>query len=401
MTFTRILAIVMIFLLGASGWFVLGQVSWVRSHNSDSALSYAVRSLWGTPIVQQAPELSVNVPGSEKKRRIMPIENTIRADIQLEQRKKGLIWYPTYVVDFTARYVVKNDARIKQDVRLNIPLPSEHATYENVTLKVGDQAEDFNVSTGYGFQRIIPLAPQSSETIEIHYKTRGIGSWQYSLNAKNGRVDGLDAVIKTNFEDVDFLEGSLSPMTTEASEDGLIISWKASELITSQDIGIQLPQRLNPGPLAARMSFFAPVCLLFFFVLITAICITRDIDIHPMHYLFVNAGFFAFHLLFAYTIDVINVHLAFALASVVSVMMVVSYLSSALGGAFPKKTAAAGQLIYLVLFSYSFFIEGMTGLTVTIASIATLAVLMKLTSKTNWADVFTRKVKVEAPSLSV
>ncbi|MCP4429523.1 MAG: hypothetical protein GY806_00950, partial [Gammaproteobacteria bacterium] len=106
-------------------------------------------------------------------------------------------------------------------------------------------------------------------------------------------------------------------------------------------------------------------------------------------------GFFAFHLLFAYTIDLINVHLAFVIASIVSVSMVVSYLSGALGSKFPWKVAAGGQLIYLILFSYSFFIKGMTGLTVTVASIVTLAVLMKITSTTNWNQVFVRQSLVD------
>ena len=390
MTTKRILAIAFIFLLGASGWFVLGQVNWVRSHDTSSMLSAAVQSLWGAPIVQHAPQLTVNVPGSDRKRYIFPSQNHIRADIKLEQRRKGLIWYPTYTVDFTARYEVTNEARIAQDIRFNFSLPSKDATYENVGLKIADKTESFSASTGFGFQRIIRLQPQASKIVEVHYQTRGVGSWLYKLDARNGRVSGLDVALTTNFEAVDFIEGSLSPMQSVATDDGLSILWKANELITNQDIGIEMPQKLNPGPLAARMSFFAPVCLLFFFVLITAICIHRNIAIHPMHYLFVNAGFFAFHLLFAYTIDVINVHLAFVIASIVSVTIVVRYLSSALGEAFPWKIAAAGQLVYLVLFSYSFFIKGMTGLTVTIASIATLAVLMQITSKTNWGDVFVK-----------
>lgn len=398
MTIKRILAIVIIFLLGASGWFVLGQVNSVRSQDTSSMLSASVQSLWGAPIVQYAPQLTVKVPGTDRKRHIFPSENHIRADIKLEQRRKGLVWYPTYTVDFSARYRITNEARIAQDIRLNFLLPSEEATYENVSLKIGETTKSFSASTGFGFQRIIPLQAQASETIEIHYQTRGVASWLYRLDNGKGKVSGLDVVLNTNFEEVDFIEASLSPMQTEATENGLAISWQASELITSQDIGILLPQKLNPGPLAARMSFFAPVCLLFFFVLITAICITRKIDIHPMHYLFVNAGFFTFHLLFAYTIDLINVHLAFVIASIVSVSMVVSYLSKALGASFPWRIAAAGQLVYLILFSYSFFIKGMTGLTVTIASIATLAVLMKITSTTNWSRVFVKPVVEQAAS---
>ncbi|MCP4430659.1 MAG: hypothetical protein GY806_06750, partial [Gammaproteobacteria bacterium] len=388
MTIKRILVIVLIFILGASGWFVLGQVNWVRSHDTSSLLSASVQSLWGAPIIQYAPKLSVKVPGTDRKRDIFPSQNHIQVDLKLEQRRKGLVWYPTYTVDFTARYKVTNEARIAQDIRFSFLLPSRSATYENVALKIGEKVESFTASTGYGFQRIIPLQPQDSETIVIRYQTRGVASWLYKLDTGQAKVSDLEMVLNTNFEAVDFIEGSLSPMQTGQTENGLEIVWKANELITSQDIGILLPQKLNPGPLAARMSFFAPVCLLFFFVLITAICVARKIDIHPMHYLFVNAGFFAFHLLFAYTIDLINVHLAFVIASIVSVSMVVSYLSRALGSKFPWKIAAGGQLIYLILFSYSFFIKGMTGLTVTVASIVTLAVLMKITSTTNWNQVF-------------
>ena len=66
----------------------------------------------------------------------------------------------------------------------------------------------------------------------------------------------------------------------------------------------------------------------------------------------------------------------------------VLYLATALGREFPWKIAAAGQLFYLVLFSYSFFLEGMTGLTVTVGSVLTLAVLMKLTAKLDWSEIF-------------
>ena len=116
-----------------------------------------------------------------------------------------------------------------------------------------------------------------------------------------------------------------------------------------------------------------------------------------MHYLFVTGGFFAFHLLFAYLVDLINVHLAFVITSIVSVGLVVSYLRAALGEQFPWKIAAAGQLFYLVLFSYSFFLDGMTGLTVTIGSILTLAMLMRLTAGLDWREVFGQR-KALAPS---
>ena len=52
----------------------------------------------------------------------------------------------------------------------------------------------------------------------------------------------------------------------------------------------------------------------------------RGPALHPMHWFFISAAFFAFHLLLAYLVDHVNVHLAFALAAATSVFLVVSYL---------------------------------------------------------------------------
>jgi hypothetical protein len=45
----------------------------------------------------------------------------------------------------------------------------------------------------------------------------------------------------------------------------------------------------------------------------------------------------------------------------------------------------------MILFSYSFFFEGLTGLTITIGAIVTLALLMTATARVNWAEKFRSK----------
>ena len=79
------------------------------------------------------------------------------------------------------------------------------------------------------------------------------------------------------------------------------------------------------------MSFFAPVGLLFFLVLLGSITVFKGIDIHLVHYLFVTVGLFAFHLLFAYLVDVLELWLAFGIAAAVSVLLASLYLDAALG----------------------------------------------------------------------
>ena len=149
-----------------------------------------------------------------------------------------------------------------------------------------------------------------------------------------------------------------------------------------------MPERLQPGPLAGRISLFAPVSLWFFFFLMFIITVLRGIELHPMNYLFLACAFFSFHLLMAYLVDHISIHAAFVICSAVSIALVVSYLRLVVGLRFAAVEAGLAQLIYLVLFSYAFFFRGFTGLAITIGSILTLFAVMQMTGRIRWAEKF-------------
>ena len=149
-----------------------------------------------------------------------------------------------------------------------------------------------------------------------------------------------------------------------------------------------MPDKLQPGPLASQIASFAPVSLFFFIVVLLTIGIVRGVDIHPMHFFFLAASFFSFHLLFAYLADQASIHAAFAIAAVVSMVLTISYLRIVFGVAFAIVAAGTAQLVYLVLFSYAFFFKGLTGLAITVGAIATLFVLMQITARVNWNAVF-------------
>jgi hypothetical protein len=148
-----------------------------------------------------------------------------------------------------------------------------------------------------------------------------------------------------------------------------------------------MPSVANPGPVASRMSFFAPVSLLFFFAVLILIGMVWEVKLHPMNYFFLAAGCFAFQLLFAYLVDLIPLSLAFVISAAVSLALVSGYLLAAAGRRFAR-VAALAQFAFIVLFSYSFFFDGLTGLTITIGAIITLALLMIATARVNWADKF-------------
>src|ERR1043166_8343160 len=192
----------------------------------------------------------------------------------------------------------------------------------------------------------------------------------------------------TNFKDIDFPENTLSPTQKSQSDKGWELTWSYKNLLSGYQIAMVMPEKLQPGPLAGKISFFAPVSLFFFFFLMLIITTMRGIDLHPMNYFFLAAAFFSFHLLLAYLVDHISIHASFAIASAVSVFLVVSYLRLVVGIRFASREAALAQFIYLVMFSYAFFLKGFTGLAITIGSVLTLFVVMQITGRVRWTEKF-------------
>ena len=196
--------------------------------------------------------------------------------------------------------------------------------------------------------------------------------------------------LKTNFDGFDFPQNTLAPSEKQKTSDGWLLTWSYRDLLSGFEIGLKMPEKPQPGPLAGQISFFAPVSLFFFFFLIFILTMLQRIELHPMNYFFLACAFFAFHLLLAYLVDHISIHAAFLICSAVSMYLVWSYLRLVAGRRFAFESAFA-QFGYLVLFSYAFFFKGYTGLAITIGAILTLFIVMQTTGKIRWAEKFERK----------
>ncbi len=401
MSIKKIIAIGIIYIIGWAGWWTLGTITSIRSNEFSYRLGPQVEALWGTRLSQQAPSFSIKIPGTKRKRWVMPSANNIKIDIIPDYRKKGLLWYSTYNCIFDGVYSIENTQQVTQKIYLHFDFPAKGATYDEFSMYLNDKLLVTPVDTIAGIDEIIEIAPGEKIDFKIHYKTRGIDSWKYLMAKNTGRVRNFSLVAKTGFSNVDFTEDSLSPMSKTESDlnKNMLLTWEASDLITNGNIGIIIPERINPGPLTTRITYFAPVCLFFFFILIATIGIMYKINIHPMHYFFVTSGFFAFHLMLSYLAGHVWIHLAFIISAAISTLLVTFYLSAALGKQFPHKVAVIGQLFFLILFSYTFFIKGITGLIVAIGSVVTLGILMKVTANVDWDDVFKPSAKNLPPPI--
>ena len=405
----RIIAIAFVYLVAVAGWVFLAGTITYRTGNQDDSLKREVGQLWGTPLEQRAPSAKLSVerkpvaavadpkapPGAAAQTPVidefdMPItENNIRTRFELDQRQKGLLWYSTYRIHFAGRYTFENPQDKRGEMLVSFTFPSANGQYDEFKFEVDGSPVPFARGKNDMVTARVPCEPKAHHELFVTYLTQGLDRFLYRFGDGITEVRNFQMVaVAENFDRFDFPQMTMSPTTKERAGGGWELTWKYADLISGNGVGLDMPQKINPGPMAARISFFAPVSLGFFFFLIFIIAVLKKIELHPMNYFFLAASFFAFHLLLAYLVDHISIHSAFVVCSMVSLILVVSYMRLVVGNRFAFFETALAQMVYLVAFSYAFFFEGFTGLAVAIGAISTLFVVMQMTARINWSEKF-------------
>lgn len=373
-------------------WFLLGAALSMRTGESSATLQREVSGVWGPALTQDHPQAwfeTPNAPGG--KAQVLPSSSQVNVGLVSEPKRRGLLWHRTYEVDVKADYVFTNPTKIPQTFYISYPLPADSAGLHGFEFRLGDADSPGPAAPGQagGVTRAILLAAAGSVTLHTGYRTRGTDTWSYHF-PDNRRISGFKLTLRTNFADISFPVGTGSPGQRALAGEGYTLVWDYPDVLAAPAIGMDMPKRLNAGPVAARIAFFAPVSLLFFITIVLLIGAMKGTPLHPMHVFFISAGFFAFHLLFAYLVDLLPLLPSFLIAATTSLLLVCGYLK-AVGGAGLFQIALPAQAVYLVLFSASFFIDGLTGITLSVLAVVTLALLMFLTARIDWKTFFTRK----------
>ncbi|HAD82012.1 MAG: hypothetical protein A2509_07730 [Candidatus Edwardsbacteria bacterium RIFOXYD12_FULL_50_11] len=414
----KIAAIVFVFFCTAMAWVILGGVTVDRTNSQDSKLKRAVGQLWGTTQRQSAPLVFYQVRQEQKVVKAteggrtvtetrtslsdyyLNLESSdIRADLRLTHRKKGLLWYSTYQVDFDGTYGLINSTSDERQICFQYSFPSRDGIYDDFAISVNGLPEKELVPTDGKICKWIRLKPGQTAQVRVAYHSQGLDQWWYVFGDNISQIRNFKLAMTTDFGRIDFPENAISPTAKHALSNiggtkkggGWELIWQYTNLISGIQIGMDMPKKINPGPFVSKISFFAPVSLFLFFFLVFIITALRGIKLHPMHYFFLAASFFAFHLLMAYLADHADIYLAFFISAAVSVFLAVSYMRIVAGARFALVETALAQLVYLVFFSYAFFWEGYTGLAITICCIATLFVVMQFTARIDWDKQFSGK----------
>ncbi len=403
----RIAAYLMIFGATSMCWLVLGNTMTHRTSTQSSKGDGEVGQLWGGAHRQAAPGFTfrwttprevvehqtqgkrdiviTRVVQDTHERTSMPASTDVNVGLELDERLRGLVWYALYNVAFDGTWSYVHREPYEGVLAVGFAFPDPDGIYDGFKLEVNgvDHSQALRPMDGK-VETQLQVKPGEKVVVHVTYKTRGRDTWSYAPTTGVDTLEKFKLTMHTNFNAVDFPTWSLSPTHKAAEGKGMAMTWEFERAVTGRGMGMVMPTRIQPGELAATLAFSAPISLFFFLLLMWVLAVLRGLDLHPINALFLSGAFFAFHLLFGYSVDHLALPLAFGLSAVVSMLLVVSYMRLVVGPKFALVQAGAAQLVYLVGFSLAHFFEGFTGLTVTVLAVLTLFLLMQLTGRIKW-----------------
>ncbi len=411
-TMIRLIAIGFIWVGCAVAWVVLGSTIVHRTDEVSGSLNGEVYALWGPPRVQQPPravyrwvektqeklteyddkgrpKVSVVEREETKEHPIPLVSSKLAVDLKLEHRRKGLLWFPTYGLGFDGRYAIASDLPQAHELEVSFPLESGSVVYDGFVVRDALGRElPVTLEQGRAYWTV-KLAPGERHGFQVGYQSRGTSRFQYGgdggLGGAAGQAKDFELVMKTNFANVDFPAGTLSPSGHAAKDGGWEGHLEVLEHRHQRAGRRRAAAAAEPG--AARLEDHvlragrAAVLLLR-----RRGARGRAGPEHPPDELLL--------------LRLRLLRLPPALRLPARPRRDPAELRDRLGGCrsssssatracspagrFAVREMAIAQLIYLVLFSFTFFWDGFTGLAITIGAVLTLFVMMQITGRMDW-----------------
>lgn len=369
-------------------WLLLGGTVSSRSVAVSRKLAEQVEGNWGPSLSQGHPVAIARATRTgEAMGILLPESSKVLAVLDFKPQKKGLITHRTYSARLTASYEWVNPEPVEQTLEVEFAMPGRDTRVDGFKVVLGDKTEEQVPSDG--LVKLSAIVPANGKvTMTLEYSALGKDAWRYAFG-EGGRARNFELTLETNFRDYNVPIDAESATAHREGKEGLTHVWTFPSATGVNAVGIEVPAFVDAAKVAMRMSFFGPLSLGLFFGVLVIAALRMGVFLHVMHFVLLAAACFAFQLLFAYTVDVVPAVLAFIISGLVSMALVGYYLKLVAGVAF-MRVALLAQFAYIVVFNATFFLDGYTGLTLTVVGIVTLGLVMAGTAQMDWSKVIGR-----------
>ena len=100
-----------------------------------------------------------------------------------------------------------------------------------------------------GLSAAAELAPGQETVLRVRYRSRGLGDWTYAFTSSGvAQVRDFQLADEDRFPRIDFPAGTLSPTARAPLGEGWNLTWRFASLVTGQRIGMDAPEPPQPRP---------------------------------------------------------------------------------------------------------------------------------------------------------
>src|SRR5262249_37307006 len=128
----------------------------------------------------------------ERTKPVILDRSKLRVDFKMDHRKKGLLWYATYAVDFQGDYGYVHEDDQEGDLVLTYRFPTTKALYSDFHFQVDGKEDPKIVPVDDNgtkvVQQRIPVVKGRSVPFAIAYRSQGLDWWRYSFGSDVNRV---------------------------------------------------------------------------------------------------------------------------------------------------------------------------------------------------------------------
>jgi len=370
-------------LLGA--WLLLTLRLETRTNFATYRQMQSVKRIWGGNLEQPMPSVRYKGFGSDvsalSEGKIHASDISVK--LEVDYRKKGLVYYTGYNADFAGKYSVLNPKSEKIYLSFIFPYPVKQGEgmLRDVKLLVNDKEDAEN--TEYQQNLILwtgLLEPAGTLEMSVQYAGRGLNHFIYGFRPGRQINRFRMEIAVIGAANVDYPVSTMTPTETKYMNKGKTLIWELDSVLTQLNIGVALPDRINIAKQISVMARRAPVFFLMFLVSLLAVFSMSGYPPNFIRIAIISIAYFLFYPLFAYLSVYMNVVISFIISFGVMGFLIFNYTRIT----YSFKNAAAiftAYAFYLGITSVAALLPAYTGLILVIEGVVLLAVVMQVLSQ--------------------
>ncbi len=397
----------LLFLPLSIGWAMLVMRVERRTYFALNTQMESVKRIWGGNLEQPMPSIRYKGFGSDVStlNRGELASSDVTVSINMDYRKKGMVYYTGYNADFSGTYRMTNPQSDPIYLSFIFPYPVQagQGMLQDVTLRVNGQEDVENTE----YQQNLALwtgVLQADETLEVtvQYTGRGLSHFMYGFEPGT-QINDFQMTLHVNgARNVDYLVSTMTPTSVEHTSDGVTLAWHLDRSLTELNIGVLLPDKLNIARQIGVMAQRAPVFYLLFLVSVYVMLALTDQPIRFLNIVLLSVTYFFFYPLFAYLSVYLTAIPAFAVSFGILGLLLWNYAGILYGMRLALAVFAA-YAFYLGVTSVAALFPTHTGVILVIEGVVLLAVAMQVLSRyrdVRWFDLFGLSAALNSPKPS-